>query len=105
MIADAEQDPRFDPVSNETGPGRRRRGGHRDCVACEIREGLPTLGSRAWSYYVSHRGGQPMLVLDRKPGERIRINDTTDIVVLSVRAGQVELGIEHKPDAEPHREI
>jgi len=38
-----------------------------------------------------------MLVLGRRPGERIRINDTTDIVVLAIRNGQVELGIERAP--------
>jgi sRNA-binding carbon storage regulator CsrA len=40
-----------------------------------------------------------MLVLHRKPGQRIRINGTTDVVVLGIRDGQVELGVEGASDA------
>ena len=67
------------------------------CVSCDVRQGLPRISGNIWSYYVSRQGGHQMLVLGRKPSERIRINDTTDIVVLAIRNGQVELGIERVP--------
>jgi sRNA-binding carbon storage regulator CsrA len=36
-----------------------------------------------------------MLVLNRRPGQRIRINGTTEVVVLAINSDEVELGIEH----------
>lgn len=71
--------------------------GPQQCVPCEVLEGLPRVPRDIWSYYVSREGGHQMLVLDRRPGERLRINGTTDVVVLAIRNGQVELRVEHVP--------
>jgi len=45
-----------------------------------------------------------MLVLTRKPGENIRIDDDVKITVLEVRGGQVKLGIDAPPTVKVHRE-
>ncbi len=39
-----------------------------------------------------------MLVLTRKPMERIRIADSVEIVVLGVRGGRTQIGIECSKD-------
>jgi carbon storage regulator CsrA len=41
-----------------------------------------------------------MLVMDRKQGERIRINDTTEIVILEVNQQQVTIAVETSSAAE-----
>jgi carbon storage regulator len=45
-----------------------------------------------------------MLILTRKPGETIRINDDISITVLSVQGQQVKLGISAPEDVAVHRE-
>ena len=45
-----------------------------------------------------------MLILTRKPGETIRINDDISITVLSVQGQQVKLGIVAPEDVAVHRE-
>lgn len=45
-----------------------------------------------------------MLILTRKPGETIRINDDISITVLSVSGMQVRLGIAAPEAVEVHRE-
>jgi carbon storage regulator len=45
-----------------------------------------------------------MLILTRKPGETIRINDDICIKVLGVSGQQVRLGIEAPKGIEVHRE-
>ncbi|VVN10933.1 carbon storage regulator CsrA [Pseudomonas fluorescens] len=45
-----------------------------------------------------------MLILTRKPGETIRINDDISITVLSVSGQQVKLGIEAPADVAVHRQ-
>ncbi len=45
-----------------------------------------------------------MLVLSRKKGERIRIGDHVELVVLSVSHNRVKLGFSGPPDVWIHRE-
>ena len=45
-----------------------------------------------------------MLILTRKPGETIRINDDISITVLGVSGQQVHLGITAPAEVEVHRE-
>lgn len=68
------------------------RNGH--CVCCEIRDGLATVLGRTRGHYVSRKGGCRMLVLECYQGVRIRINDTTEVVVLEIHPDQVILSIE-----------
>ena len=70
-----------------------------ECVQCQVGDGLPTVSGQAWSYYISQGDGHRMLVLARKPGQRIRINDTAVVVVLGIVDGQVKVGIEQVSDA------
>ncbi|WP_060482695.1 carbon storage regulator CsrA [Pseudomonas sp. NBRC 111119] len=44
-----------------------------------------------------------MLILTRKVGETIVINDTIRVTVLQVKGGQVRLGIEAPKDVSVHR--
>ncbi len=73
-------------------------GGDRHCVICEVRKSLPMVLGNARCYYVSHQGGSRMLVLERRQGERIRINGTTEVVVLEIHADHVKIAIESWPD-------
>ena len=45
-----------------------------------------------------------MLVLSRKQGERIRINDSIEVIVLEMRNGTVKLGFNGPADVPIHRE-
>ncbi|MDP9666294.1 UNVERIFIED_ORG: carbon storage regulator [Pseudomonas cremoricolorata] len=45
-----------------------------------------------------------MLILTRKVGESIVINDTILVTVLQVKGGQVRLGIEAPKDVSVHRQ-
>jgi carbon storage regulator len=45
-----------------------------------------------------------MLVLTRKEGEEIRVDDSTRIVVLSIGPGRVRLGVEAPATVPVHRE-
>lgn len=56
------------------------------------------MNGHGWSYYVSQRGKWPMLVLGGRSGERIRINDSVDLVVLGIGRDHVRLGIESEAD-------
>ena len=49
-------------------------------------------------HYVSRQGGSRMLVLERRRGERLRINGTAEIVILEVHAEYVKITIESSPD-------
>jgi carbon storage regulator len=44
-----------------------------------------------------------MLVLSRKPKERIIIDNQTCVTVLEIRGGRVKLGIEAPPEVPVHR--
>ena len=50
------------------------------------------------------QGGSPMLVLARKPGERIVINEEITVTVLEVRGSQIRLGIEAPTEIPVRRE-
>jgi hypothetical protein len=75
-------------------PPVSRNGFDRDCATCEIRDGIPT--TKGWGYYAS-RGGAPMLVMERRTDQRIRINGVIEIIVLEADNGKVRLGIECAP--------
>ena len=45
-----------------------------------------------------------MLILTRKPGETIRINDDISITVLSVNGQQMKLGVEAPAEVAVHRQ-
>lgn len=45
-----------------------------------------------------------MLILTRKPGETIRINDDISILVLGVSGQQVRIGVTAPESVEVHRE-
>ena len=45
-----------------------------------------------------------MLILTRRIGETIRINDDITVTVLSIQQGQVKLGVEAPKSIEVHRE-
>jgi hypothetical protein len=62
---------------------------------------LPKSTGNGSGYYVSRKGGQRMLVIERRRGQRIRIDATTELCVLDVGADSVQLGVIRKepPDA------
>lgn len=68
------------------------------CVACEVGNGLPIVNGKAAGYYISRQDGHRMLVLERRSGERIRINGTAEVVILEVHPDLVKLAIEYLPD-------
>lgn len=68
------------------------------CVACEVRNGLPMVRGKVRGHYVSHQGGSRMLVIERGRGDRIRINDSTEIVVLEIYADRVMIAVEFSTD-------
>ncbi|MEI8372135.1 MAG: carbon storage regulator [Planctomycetota bacterium] len=84
-------------VLQPSGRSSKRNGRH---VSCEIPDGLPSVVSKAGGHYVSRKGGSRMLVLDCRPGERLRINGTTEVVILEIQPGKVKIAIETSPDDE-----
>jgi carbon storage regulator len=82
--------PALPRVVRSSGDGR--------CVSCKVDNGLPMVHGKARGYYVSHRGGRRTLVVVRGRGERIRINGTTEIVILEIHADQVNIAIKSLPD-------
>ncbi|SDI06592.1 carbon storage regulator CsrA [Pseudomonas panipatensis] len=45
-----------------------------------------------------------MLILTRKPGEKLKIGDDIEVVVLGVKGNQVRIGVKAPADVEVHRE-
>lgn len=45
-----------------------------------------------------------MLILTRKPGEAIVINDNIRVIVLGMKGNQIRLGVEAPTDVPVHRE-
>ena len=78
------------PACRSSHRNRRR-------ITCEVRDGLPTVLGKTQGYYVSRLGGARMLVLNRRPGERLRINGTIEIVILEIQPDQVKIAIETSP--------
>ncbi len=70
-------------------------GGNRRCVSCEVRNGIPVVHGETWSYYLSRLGGRRMVVLERRQNDRLRINNTTALVVLEIHPDQVKVAIEY----------
>ena len=75
------------------GRGEGPSASKRKRIECEVHEGLPTVPGKTRAHYV-RRSGRQMLVVDRAKGERIRINATTEIVILEIGPGQVRIAIE-----------
>jgi hypothetical protein len=63
-----------------------------------VGDGLPLANGKAHGYYVSRHDGRRLLVLERRSGERIRINGTAEVVILEIRPGRVKLAINCVPD-------
>lgn len=63
-------------------------------VSCSPREGSVLATGKGRGYYVFGCDGRRVLVLQCRPGDRIRINHTTEVGVLASRLGQVTLAIE-----------
>jgi hypothetical protein len=82
----------FTSESNATRDGRPFA---RKCVACEVREGVPT--TKSWGYYTS-RNGSRILVVECRPGQRIRINGAVEIVVLGADNETARFGIDGEAD-------
>ena len=68
------------------------------CVYCEVRNGIPSIRGKVPSYYLSPQGGRRVLVLDRRQGDRIEINDTTELLILEIRFNHVKIAIGPLPD-------
>ena len=69
------------------------------CVACEVGNGLPTATGKAHSYYIARQDGRRMLVVEGRPGDRLRINGSTEIVILEICPNFVKLAIECLPES------
>jgi hypothetical protein len=63
------------------------------CVSCDVGNGLPTANGKARGYYVSRGDGRPMLVVERRSGDRIRINAMTEVVVLEIHPDRVMVAV------------
>lgn len=66
--------------------------------SCEVRDGLPTIHRKARGHYVSRQGCLPMLVLEHGQGDRIRINDVTELTVIEIHHDQVQVAIRSLSD-------
>jgi len=69
-------------------------------ITCRCGDGIPAFNGGGRGYYVS-RGGTRMLVMECKPGQRVRINDTIEVVVLATGDDEVRLAID-AVDSEMH---
>ena len=78
--------------------GKPSRIGIGPYVSCNVGQGPPTVNGRVWSYYVSQQDGRQMLVVNRRTGERIRLNNAIEIVILEVDNGRVQIGVATPPD-------
>jgi len=68
------------------------------CIACEVGNGLPTATGKVYSYYIARQDGRRMLVVERRPGDRLRINGSTEVVILEICPNLVKLAIECLPE-------
>ena len=75
-------------------PGKRAPEAKHGRIDCEIREGVPTVQGKARAHYASGQSGGLMLVFERRAGERIRINATTEVVILEVSQEHVKVAVE-----------
>jgi carbon storage regulator len=59
---------------------------------------LPTLKLTQKTTIHNFHGGRDMLVLTRKPGEKIQVGDDITITVLAINGGKIRLGIDAPDD-------
>jgi len=62
------------------------------CVSCQVPNGIPTINNDVWGYYAS-RDGARILVVECRTGQRIRIDDAVEVVVLEISNGEVRFRI------------
>jgi hypothetical protein len=86
--------PRRSGLTAPSGKSSGKKPSGSGLIDCEIQSGVPTVRGKAQAHYVTGPSGQRMLVVDRKPGERIRINDTTEVVILEIGPNQVTVSVE-----------
>ena len=80
-------------------PKGKTSAAERECIECEVRDGVPTIRrGKAQAHYHAGQGGQRTLVLQRREGERIQIDGKTEIVILEIGPGEVQISIESVPD-------
>jgi hypothetical protein len=83
------------PVDRATPNGRCGPPPHtRPAIDCEFRDGLATVRGKGLAHYTTGQNGRHMLIVDRRPGERIRINSTTEVVILEIGPGDTRVAIE-----------
>ncbi len=92
---------RRDMVPQDERDRKPVAGSRRRCVDCALCRMIPVIRQRVPCYYVSKPDGGLMLTLERREGERIRICDYVEIVVLAVRASEVKLGIIERKETRP----
>ena len=78
----------------ESKPDTRAAEAKHARIDCELREGVPTVQGKTRAHYATGQDGGTMLVIERRAGERIRINDTTELVILEVTQDHVKVAIE-----------
>src|SRR5258708_7143765 len=78
-------------------PGQLAAAAKRGRLDCEIHQGVPTLQGKARAHYASGQSGGLMLIVERRAGERIRINATTEVVILEVSQEHVTVAVETSP--------
>ena len=67
--------------------------------SCEAGNGLPVARGKGRSYYFSGHDGRRILVVERRPGESLRINGGIKVDILEIQPGLVKFSIECLPDA------
>ncbi len=75
-------------------PGKRAAESTHGRIDCEVQNGVPTVQGKARAHYATGQGGGMMLVFERRAGERIRINATTEVVILEVSPEHVKVAVE-----------
>ena len=66
----------------------------RPAIDCEFYDGLATVRGKGPAHYSTGENGRQTLIVDRRPGERIRINSTTEVLILEIGPGDILVAIE-----------
>jgi hypothetical protein len=85
--------------------GKRPRSADHGRIDCEIHEGVPTVHGKARAHYATGQSGGRMLVFERGAGERIRIDDKTEVVILEVAGNQVKVAVETVGEGKPDKKV
>jgi hypothetical protein len=85
--------------ANNAQPGRSTAASSRQRIECDVRDGLPTVRGKGRAHYVTGQSGRHMLIVERRLGERIRINSTTEVVILDIAPDVIRIAIETVPEA------